>query len=372
MFSHYFTEYNLDCAFCEFTLKSSHKSFVPPMPNSRSNRVRVSFVLALWMIPTLHPKELAQRSTAPPGDDVIRPGAEWVDDRGQVIDAHGGGVIQVEGTFYWFGEDHARTKDRQKRYVNCYSSRDLVHWKFRNHVVSLADPENLGPGWVLERPKVFPSPSSKKYVMYAHIDDSQYKFARVAVFVSDTVDGEYRYLKSFRPLGQESRDIGQFIDDDGSAYLIFESRPTHGFFIARLSGTRLEVAKQVSFIREPLEGGALLHLRDRYFVVGSHLTGFDANPNVFATASRLEGPWSEMKNIAPPETNTYDSQSTMILKIVGTEATAAIYIGDRWKVQALWDSRYVWMPLDVKGETLSLPMPRDWTIDVRTGRTSIQ
>ena len=36
----------------------------------------------------------------------------------------------------------------------------------------------------------------------------------------------------FRPLGYESRDIGQFVDDDGSAYLIFESRPSHGFYIA--------------------------------------------------------------------------------------------------------------------------------------------
>ena len=31
--------------------------------------------------------------------------------------------------------------------------------------------------------------------------------ARVGVAVSDTVDGDYQYVKSFRPLGQESRDI---------------------------------------------------------------------------------------------------------------------------------------------------------------------
>jgi hypothetical protein len=45
------------------------------------------------------------------------------------------------------------------------------------------------------------------------------------------VDGDYQYLKSFRPLGHESRDIGQFVDDDGTAYLIFEDRP-NGFRIA--------------------------------------------------------------------------------------------------------------------------------------------
>ncbi len=56
----------------------------------------------------------------------------------------------------------------------------------------------------------------------------------------DTVDGDYNYLRSFRPLDHESRDIGQFIDDDGTAYLIFEDRP-FGFRIAKLSDDYLTV-----------------------------------------------------------------------------------------------------------------------------------
>ena len=75
--------------------------------------------------------------------------------------------------------------------------------------------------------------------MYMHIDGNGtrrhggYNVARVGVAICDTVDGDYKYLKSFRPLGHESRDIGQFIDDDGTAYLIFEDRP-NGFHIAKL------------------------------------------------------------------------------------------------------------------------------------------
>ena len=53
--------------------------------------------------------------------------------------------------------------------------------------------------------------------MYAHLDNAHYKFARVMVAVSDRIDGTYTYVKSFRPLNEESRDIGQFVDDDGSA-----------------------------------------------------------------------------------------------------------------------------------------------------------
>ena len=127
--------------------------------------------------------------------------------------------------------------------------------------------------------------------------------------------------RSFRPLGQESRDIGQFIDDDGSAYLIFEDRPAKGFHIAKLSDDYLTVEKDVCLIRAPLEGGAIVHFDGLYYVVGSALTGWKPNPNKYATAPSLEGPWSEFRDIAPPETNTYGSQSTMLVKVVGTKTT---------------------------------------------------
>jgi hypothetical protein len=235
----------------------------------------------------------------------------------------------------------------------------------------MSDPEELGHGWILERPKVFYNAKMHKFVMYAHLDGPGYKIARVAVLTSNTVDGTYTYVKSFRPLGQESRDIGQFIDDDGSAYLIFESRPTRGFFIARLSDDYSNVEKQVAFIEAPLEGGAIIHYKGLYYVVGSHMTGWRPNPNVYATAPSLVGPWSAMKNIAPPETNTYDSQSSMMIKVAGKKTTSVIYVGDQWNPKELWDSRYIWMPLEIGEGRLSLPKPQDWSINIRTGATSI-
>ena len=36
---------------------------------------------------------------------TIQPGEIWPDNRGQHVQAHGGGVIKVGDTFYWFGED---------------------------------------------------------------------------------------------------------------------------------------------------------------------------------------------------------------------------------------------------------------------------
>ena len=301
------------------------------------------------------------------GQLPINPGAVWPDNRGQHIQAHGGGIIKLGDTYYWFGEDRSPESDRDKRYVSCYSSADLAHWTFRNQVVKLADPENLGRRWVLERPKVFHNPKTKKYVMYAHIDGKGgYQFASVAVFTCDSVDGDYQYLKSFRPLGHESRDLGQFVDDDGSAYLIFEDRP-FGFRIAKLSDDYLNVEKEMCLIPEHLEGGAVVHYDGLYYVIGSGLTGWRPNPNKYATAPGLTGPWSEFKDLAPPETNTYGSQSTMMLKVVGAKTTTVIFMGDIWKPQTQWDSRYLWMPLEIGGGKLWLPEPKPWTLDLKAG-----
>jgi hypothetical protein len=306
---------------------------------------------------------------------TIRPGEVWLDDRGQAIQAHGGGILRLGGTYYWFSEDRSRGLDPAKRYVSCYSSQDLAHWTFRNRVIQLSDPENFGPTWVLERPKVFHNARTGKFVMYMHIDGPApgqkggYQLARVGVAVSDTVDGDYRYLKSFRPLEHESRDIGQFIDDDGTPYLIFEDRP-FGFRIATLSADYLTVEKEVCLVPLHLEGGALVHYQGLYYAIGSALTGWNPNPNKYATAKSLPGPWSEFRDIAPPETKTYGSQSTMMLKVTGTKATTVIFMGDIWKPRTQWDSRYLWMPLEIGDGKLWLPEPKPWLLDVNSGEAA--
>ena len=310
-------------------------------------------------------------ATAVAAPQVIKPGEIWPDDRGRHVQAHGGGILKFGDTWYWFGEDRTAGLPRTNRYVSCYSSQDLAHWSFRNDVVKFSDPANLGRGWILERPKVFYNARTKKFVMYMHFDNRGYRFAGVGVAVCDTVDGDYQYVKSFRPLGHESRDIGQFIDDDGSAYLIFEDRP-NGFHIAKLTDDYLDVEKDVCLIPQHMEGGALVHYQGLYYVIGSELTGWRPNPNKYATAKSLSGPWSEFKDIAPPGTNSYGSQSTMMLKVTGSKTTTVIFMGDIWKPWTQWDSRYLWMPLEIGNGKLWLPAPKEWTLNVVTGEAVIK
>jgi hypothetical protein len=298
--------------------------------------------------------------------ESIVPGAVWLDDTGKQIQAHGGGVILVDGTYYWYGEDRDPANPKGLRFVSGYSSKDLVHWTHLGQVMSSTIP-------VVERPKVYYNAKSKLWIMYIHADGTfpgqpGYSIASVAVFVSKSPAGPFVMWRMFRPFGHESRDIGQFIDDDGAAYLIYENRP-FGFRIARLTGDYLDLASE-TVVPQALEGGALAHVGDTYFVVASHLSGWGPNPNVFASAKSVTGPWSKFEDIAPPETKTYQSQSSMLLTVKGTKTTTLIYMGDRWTPSRLWDSRYIWMPLVMEGGKLRLPEPKPWTIDVETGEVT--
>jgi hypothetical protein len=152
----------------------------------------------------------------------IYPGETWKDNNGNHIQAHGGGIIKIKNTYYWYGEERSKGLDTNFRCVSCYSSKDLMNWTSRGDVVKMTDPENLGR-WVFETSKVFYNKKTKKNVMYFHLDDKSYKLAKIGIAVSDKRHGNFTYVKIFRPLGHESRDIRQFIDDD-TASLVFEDR----------------------------------------------------------------------------------------------------------------------------------------------------
>ena len=116
----------------------------------------------------------------------ITPGAVWNDDRGQEIQAHGGDVVHIGDTFYWFGEDRSMQNLRDHKYVACYSSTDLIHWTFRKQVVAATKPTGIDSfGWVLERPKVYFNAKTGKFIMYAHVDDRSYRLASVGIFTSE-------------------------------------------------------------------------------------------------------------------------------------------------------------------------------------------
>jgi hypothetical protein len=62
--------------------------------------------------------------------DLIRPGDPWNDSDSKRIQAHSVGITKMGNRYYWFGENRTQGLDPSLRYVSCYVSTDLVHWKF--------------------------------------------------------------------------------------------------------------------------------------------------------------------------------------------------------------------------------------------------
>ena len=47
--------------------------------------------------------------------DRFYPGQVWLDTEGKRIQAHGGSIMYIDGTYYWYGENKEKTG--QKRYM---------------------------------------------------------------------------------------------------------------------------------------------------------------------------------------------------------------------------------------------------------------
>jgi hypothetical protein len=63
-----------------------------------------------------------------------------------------------------------------------------------NKLLSVGSSGDLGPNRVLERPHVMYNQNTGKYVMWMHIDSSNYGDARAGVAVGDSICGNYNYM----------------------------------------------------------------------------------------------------------------------------------------------------------------------------------
>lgn len=290
----------------------------------------------------------------------IVPGATWTaTNTGKHVQAHGAGIIKVDSTYYMMGED--KTLGGSFQNVNCYSSTNLVEWTYVGALLSLTDSGDLGPSRVVERPKVIYNDVTQKYVMYMHIDSSNYGEAKVGVATGDNVCGAYQYQGSFQPLGFQSRDMGLFKDEDGKGYLLTEDR-ANGLRIDALSDDYLNVTSPTFLWSESIEAPAVVKKNDHYFMFGSHLSGWDPNDNVYSYATSLSGPWSSWQTFATVGSKTYSSQTNYVLPF----GDGAIYMGDRWVSSNLMRSTYVWLPLVFSNVTVTMNNYVNWIPDVTT------
>ena len=331
-------------------------------------------------------------------------GKVWRDTEGNVINAHGGGVLYHEGKYYWFGEHRPDSGFVTEKGINCYSSTDLLNWNYEGVVLPISEAKgsDIEKGCIMERPKVIYNKQTGKFVMWFHLElkGRGYGPARAAVAVSDSPTGPYCFIRSARvnssiyPLnmtkkekrikwnlseyekwwtpewydavekgmfvkrdlegGQMSRDMTLFVDDDGKAYHIYSSEDNLTLQIAELSDDYLShTGKYIRiFPGGHNEAPAIFKKDGIYWMITSGCTGWEPNKARLLTATSILGEWKQLPNPCVGENadKTFGGQSTYVLPLQGTEKQF-IFMADSWRPESLADSRYIWLPVrfDEKG-----------------------
>jgi beta-xylosidase len=333
------------------------------------------------------------------------PDTVWPDNNGVHINAHGGGVLDHEGVYYWFGEHKiaGRRGNSAQVGVHCYSSKDLYNWTDEGIALAVSeDPQSeIVRGCIIERPKVIYNEKTRKFVMWFHLElrGRGYEAARTGVAVADKPAGPYTYLKSYRPNagawpvnvtdkdkqqgernylardfkgGQMARDMTLFVDDDGKAYHIFSSEENYTLHISELSDDYLSFTGRYSRVM-PFghnEAPAICRHNGTYYMITSGCTGWAPNEARAMSAQNILGPWKQLPNPAVginphngmgPE-KTWGGQSTFILPV---RSKPGMYIAmfDVWTPQNPIDGRYIWLPVTFEDDRIVVTWHDRWSLD---------
>ncbi|HTX22899.1 MAG TPA: glycoside hydrolase family 43 protein [Candidatus Aquilonibacter sp.] len=369
----------------------------------------------------------APASEPPPvkyGAHEFRPGALWLDNHGVPINAHGGGMLYHDGTYYWFGEHKVAGSAGNKAQVgvHVYSSTNLYSWKDEGIALAVSDDpkSEITRGCVIERPKVIFNEKTGKFVMWFHLElkGQGYHAARSGVAIADEATGPYRYLYSLRPnagvwpenapkdlckpltkaeqdslaqlklpggavkgqlfptnllfrrdfaTGQMTRDMTLFEDDDGKAYQIYSSEDNGTIQISRLTDDYLKPAGR--YIRilpgQFNEAPAMFKHDGKYFLITSGTSGWAPNAARLATADSIFGTWTPLGNpcrgTEQQMKTTFESQATFVLPVAGKK-DAYIFMADRWRPKNAIDGRYIWLPVQWHGGVPYLQWQDNWNL----------
>ena len=169
----------------------------------------------------------------------------WTDTSGHRIEAHGAGLSQspLDGRWYWYGESkkypQASTLELgslrpvqtftpygdpwKPPGVNVYSAHSIAGpWQSsrgrrsgRRLPTSLAE-QIRGS---LSGPRCSITRNSRHFVMWVHLEDSEYQFRHAGVAISETATGPFKLLHALQPDGIPSLDMSLFLGPlDGQAH----------------------------------------------------------------------------------------------------------------------------------------------------------
>jgi hypothetical protein len=209
----------------------------------------------------------------------IRPGQPWLDTQGKRIQAHGGSVMYLDGTYYWYGENKEKTDGKNGIWhwgVRCYASTDLYNWEDKGLIIppEPKDPNSsLHPSASMDRPHILYNQRTKKFVCWLKIMNRD-KTQTETVLTADHILGPYTKVR---------------------------------------------------------EATAHFCRKGKHYLVTSGTTGYLPNPSEVAIADTWHGPYTVLGDPHPtdPSHTSFHSQISSVFQVVGKK-DLYIAVADRW------------------------------------------
>ena len=266
--------------------------------------------------------------------------------------------------------------------VTCYSSTDLVNWRFEGDVLDRDElRENVGnrSTWV-GRMGVAYLKDIGKYAMFIQHAAMSSESA-VLIALSDTPTGRFkwhRWISMYDMIGTHNTgDQTVFTDEDtGKSYLIYSyGRGRSRIYVSEI-GVRggmvgLLDCHQV-YRGAGREGNCMFKFRGKYYMCASDLYGWDSSHAYYLVADDIYGPYVPKDSMEVMDGCMTDyahvTQTGFFVTVRGTKQETVVYCGDRWADFAGNGLGYnQWCPLSFNGDRPFFNSLSAWELNATTG-----
>ena len=316
----------------------------------------------------------------------------WKDTDGNFIYSQGGGVLQVGDTFYWYGVKYngavtyaanptKKNDDTGFAGVTCYSSKDLVNWKFEGIVLK---PSEAGGGW-FGRIGVVYNAKSKKYVLAGQGASPSWEFGEYFA-TSDSPTGPFKFAR-VQPesemtffVNNNTGDQTLFQDDDGKAYVIASNvKGRTNLYVAPLRESdflAIDGSRTVNIHKSRVggrEGNAMFKQNGVYYFCSSDLHGWNTSQTYCMSATNILGPYSEEFVLEGTQHDfSHVTQTGFFVMVKGTKGSFVVNAGDRWSDFAGNGLGYnQWLPISFETGKPVFHSLSEWNINVKEGTWSV-
>lgn len=272
----------------------------------------------------------------------INPGKIWLDTEGNRIQAHGGSIITVGDTFYWYGENKEKTTGEDDIWhwgVRCYSSKDLYNWKSEGIIIppDTGDKKSpLYPTSMMDRPHIIYNESTGKYVAWLKIMGEPASFA---VLTADHILGPYEMVNPHvNPCGLDVGDFDLQVDPKTKKAYVFSEKPHTLIYCAELNSEYTDALGSYTehfphtAPPESREAPAHFEREGLHYLITSGTTGYFPNESEVAVASDWSGSYKDLgtPHINDQSRTSFNSQISSVFKHPWKK-DLYIAIADRWR-----------------------------------------